>query len=611
MSEAQLENLTRSQRELLAIASKTNVLTEEMLNCPEFSETGTKDFNRILKSGIISAEKKTDGFHINFNYDLKSQLHLDFMEIPSDRRLSICRSIADQHFEKTKILEGLKVLNDSGNKRVFTDAILENTIQIQSRNAAEALIELSNSMLRENTLEDFAHKTFRITAFIWLGEYLQAHELLDELESEIKSGKYEEHFGSAALLLRAYVNLYMGRPITGFKDISLFIDSLKEKPWIQDSAVILGCRLYASIALGTHDFDSAKSALEIAKEKVATEEGNAPYFQYQLLQIEACKLFVEGRLKLAYEKAVTAIDIALRENYSGIQGPLESLYIKASCEEEFLNHLEAINTWQNLLSISDEFHLPTWHCVATLRLARCKFFLDPKIDLINELKSARNYYETLPYRHELDLVVDIEELFIAYRLHNLERAKTLINRIPKNARTEEMSIAISVMLGSVPRKSEIASNTVREKILFNLVLANQPNLSDEKLKEITIQLLNLAEENGWQRILCIQPAKLTSMLVRISSEGANAFQEQIVRLISEITENRYGQPVGKRVVLTAREREVLLLLATGYGREEICAQLSLSLNTLKTHQKNIYKKLGVKSRQSAVINAKKLGLLTQ
>jgi LuxR family maltose regulon positive regulatory protein len=60
--------------------------------------------------------------------------------------------------------------------------------------------------------------------------------------------------------------------------------------------------------------------------------------------------------------------------------------------------------------------------------------------------------------------------------------------------------------------------------------------------------------------------------------------------------------------LTAKEHEVLGLLATRLSRREIGQRLYVSLNTVKTHQRALYRKLGVENRHAAVIRARELGL---
>jgi len=68
-------------------------------------------------------------------------------------------------------------------------------------------------------------------------------------------------------------------------------------------------------------------------------------------------------------------------------------------------------------------------------------------------------------------------------------------------------------------------------------------------------------------------------------------------------------PVCYTEPLTARETEVLELLATWLTMAEIGGKLSISTNTVKTHAKTLYRKIGVASRREAVYWAREQGLL--
>ncbi len=54
---------------------------------------------------------------------------------------------------------------------------------------------------------------------------------------------------------------------------------------------------------------------------------------------------------------------------------------------------------------------------------------------------------------------------------------------------------------------------------------------------------------------------------------------------------------------------MLKLLGTEMSGPEIARTLVVSLNTMRTHTKNIYSKLDVNSRRAAVSRAKELGLI--
>jgi len=62
-------------------------------------------------------------------------------------------------------------------------------------------------------------------------------------------------------------------------------------------------------------------------------------------------------------------------------------------------------------------------------------------------------------------------------------------------------------------------------------------------------------------------------------------------------------------LLTAREREILGLMAAGMTNPQIAAQLVIGAGTVKTHTLNIYRKLEVANRTQAIVYAQELGLL--
>jgi LuxR family maltose regulon positive regulatory protein len=81
----------------------------------------------------------------------------------------------------------------------------------------------------------------------------------------------------------------------------------------------------------------------------------------------------------------------------------------------------------------------------------------------------------------------------------------------------------------------------------------------------------------------------------------------------------FGKAEGRTVVkqvaseplseqLSERELDVLRLLGTDLGGPDIARELMVSLNTLRTHTKNIYDKLGVNNRRAAVRRAEELDL---
>jgi LuxR family maltose regulon positive regulatory protein len=76
---------------------------------------------------------------------------------------------------------------------------------------------------------------------------------------------------------------------------------------------------------------------------------------------------------------------------------------------------------------------------------------------------------------------------------------------------------------------------------------------------------------------------------------------------------RQATPAGQGLVepLSERELQVLRLLASDLDGPGIARELTVSLNTVRTHTRNIYAKLGVTSRRAAVRQAAELNLLSR
>ena len=101
---------------------------------------------------------------------------------------------------------------------------------------------------------------------------------------------------------------------------------------------------------------------------------------------------------------------------------------------------------------------------------------------------------------------------------------------------------------------------------------------------------------------------MTVIVVVTRGGGSAAGAEERIRDAFDGTEAR---PVPQRLVdpLSARELDVLRLLGTDLDGPGIARELVVSLNTVRTHTKNIYAKLGVNNRRAAVRRSGELGLL--
>jgi DNA-binding CsgD family transcriptional regulator len=85
--------------------------------------------------------------------------------------------------------------------------------------------------------------------------------------------------------------------------------------------------------------------------------------------------------------------------------------------------------------------------------------------------------------------------------------------------------------------------------------------------------------------------------------------EEAERCLGTLDEPRESAPGREIPGLTARQAEVLGLMADGRSAKQIGSELGLSIHTVHSHQRNLYRALGVGSFAAALKRAAELGLL--
>lgn len=114
---------------------------------------------------------------------------------------------------------------------------------------------------------------------------------------------------------------------------------------------------------------------------------------------------------------------------------------------------------------------------------------------------------------------------------------------------------------------------------------------------------------AWLRALRGDPDEARALLQEARAAVEACPDPGIVeRMLVEAEGVGRGPPGPAQEVLTVREQAVLRLLPTELSLREIGAALFVSVNTIKTHTRSLYRKLGVSGRDEAVERARELGL---
>jgi NarL family two-component system response regulator LiaR len=103
----------------------------------------------------------------------------------------------------------------------------------------------------------------------------------------------------------------------------------------------------------------------------------------------------------------------------------------------------------------------------------------------------------------------------------------------------------------------------------------------------------------------VAPAEL-ARAVRAAHAGEALLDPVVAARLVEAIAQPPGEPAPER--LTAREQEVLALIARGYANKRIARELGIAEKTVKTHVGHVLAKLGVADRTQAAVHAVRVGL---
>lgn len=206
-----------------------------------------------------------------------------------------------------------------------------------------------------------------------------------------------------------------------------------------------------------------------------------------------------------------------------------------------------------------------------------------------------------------------------WRVRRLARARWLLHR---KQHAEAVDILRDVMADEDPIRSPYPCARVRALLVVALHQAGRAEDACEELRP----LLQLGELSGMVRSIADECAPIAAVVMRAldaqaSSHPAPAWRNALREALG--AQNTASAPAdappsavvvgdGNETLvepLSARERDVLSLIAQGMSNEQAARALRLGTETIKWHLKNVYGKLGVTRRTLAVHRARKLDLI--
>ena len=342
----------------------------------------------------------------------------------------------------------------------------------------------------------------------------------------------------------------------------------------------------------------------------------------------------QGRLREAMRTYERALQLATEQGEPVLRGTAD-LYVGMSELYREQNDLQAAT--QHLLrskELGEYAGLPQnrsrWY-VAMARIKEAQGDMDGALDLLHEAERLylRDFFpnvrpiaalvtrvwvaqgkvgEALAWAREQNLSVS-DDLSYLREFEYSTLARVLLARA-KSDRASHSIDEIAAFLERLLRAAEAGKRTGSIiEILLLQALAHQARGDIPAALAPLERALTLAEPEGYVRQFVDEGLPMAALLQAAEKQRIALHYVRHLLAASGPTANRTTAKPGLIEPLSERELEVLRLLRTDLDGPEIARELVVSLNTVRTHTKNIYSKLGVNNRRAAVRRAEELDLL--
>jgi LuxR family maltose regulon positive regulatory protein len=221
----------------------------------------------------------------------------------------------------------------------------------------------------------------------------------------------------------------------------------------------------------------------------------------------------------------------------------------------------------------------------------------------NKLSEAASYVQ------ERGLSADSEINYFAEFRHIIF-ARVLIYKGRESSAAQELSDAHSILakILELAKPAGYINQTIEALTLQ--ALAYEAQGKDEKALNSLEEALTLAAPEGYIRTF-VDEGELMRDLLRLAFTQ-NISKDYVSKLLGAFEPHKFKEKLTSQPLvepLTERELEVLRRLSSELSGPEIALELSISLNTLRTHTKSVFSKLNVNNRRAAVRVAQELSIL--
>jgi DNA-binding CsgD family transcriptional regulator/tetratricopeptide (TPR) repeat protein len=450
----------------------------------------------------------------------------------------------------------------------------------------------------------FLRRAFALLGHLVNLEYETSESLAHELEIEAKNSSIYDFILKVINYVYAICWFAKG-DLQGSKNAINKALSKKRSSGDLDSVdKIQLIRIYCAILVAESNdreiLEQLEKAERIAKASLVNN------FAIHIMTIKAMVLQQQGEYLKAFDLAKSVVVTSEANGFSGIHSAIDAKFIMSNCYFAFSKLDRANEMLEEVKSDALKYGMHTWYVLAEGSIirnlagtAKMKESLDRTIEL-------RNFINHFHDPYDFSWLVDISELYIRFKLKDNNRVRDISQRLPDFYFVRQLVDAITYVDGKLPNIEEVLNlpeSTPRQKIYKYMYLSEYPATVKTSPRKYMKEALRVAQDTGSREIFVKQRDSHLNLILNIASEEPSLFLEELTRDCLKRVELENADILIKNESLTSRERQVLKHLSTGRPIGLIGKELHISQNTMKTHLRNIYRKLQVDGRKSAVEKA--------
>lgn len=516
-----------------------------------------------------------------------------------------------KHFqEKQDFIKSLNHAKESGDAEQYRSLFRESMRNLIATGRGKELIQMSSIVGDSSAVGQLKRQTVQLIGYVADFQYENAQSLINEMSFSARGSDLEPFI----VKFIAAVNIYIDFALGLTEDLEMDYRKVRSE---SDSQLDLGVADKISIlrvmASKSIIYDKASDLMALqAEAKEIAGDNNSNLVLYFLNAIDASTLLSQGEFKDAFLVANNVIAQAARYGYSGIFGPLDAMYVRARCLLEFSQIQESQVLFEQIRNLANTWSQPIWIYVAESFIAREQALKGKSLAALELVRTARDRCLAMSLRNGLTTYCDLTELFIRYTMKDWERVGVLLERLPDFLLVERIRPIHAEQTGKKSQSfvvSELPDLNAKDQI-YKLLSEAEVNIEKETLALNSMKkALEIGVRVGAKETFLRQNAEILNLIIKIASEKPTVYLEELASLITSRLKERTENTGMLSAALTKRELEILRHLATGVPISAIATNLHVSLNTMKTHLKNVYRKIGASGREEAVAKAKSLYIL--